>query len=137
MPMPDATVVKLEDTKVVSFGPLAHYQPIIGDDEGTTPIRTGIQTSQPGYQAPVHSHPYLEVLHILDGSAEAWIEGQEDRAVVLRKGDTIALPPHTPHSFRVVGDQELRLLGTHASPTRIVDYKDGGASDARGYRVQE
>lgn len=135
--MSDPQVVRLDQTERVSFGPLSHYQPIIGDDAGSTPLRTGIQTARPGYVAPVHSHPYLEVLHILDGSAEAWIEGQEDRAVVLRKGDTIALPPHTPHSFRVVGDQELRLLGTHASPTRIVDYKDGGASDARGYRVPE
>ena len=68
--------------------------------------------------------------------AEAWIDGQEDRAVRLRRGDTIALPPHTPHAFRVVGDQALRLLGTHASPKRIVSYKDGAGSDARGYRVQ-
>ncbi|HYM67624.1 MAG TPA: cupin domain-containing protein [Patescibacteria group bacterium] len=135
--MSNPQVVRLDETERVSFGPLSHYQPIIGDDAGSTPLRTGIQTAQPGYVAPVHSHPYLEVLHILDGSAEAWIEGQEDRAVLLRKGDTIALPPHAPHSFRVVGDQELRLLGTHASPTRIVDYKDGGASDGRGYRVQE
>lgn len=135
--MSDPQVVRLDETERVSFGPLSHYQPIIGDEAGSTALRTGIQTAQPGYVAPVHSHPYLEVLHILDGSAEAWIEGQEDRAVLLRKGDTIALPPHTPHAFRVAGDQELRLLGTHASPTRIVDYKDGGASDARGYRVQE
>jgi mannose-6-phosphate isomerase-like protein (cupin superfamily) len=135
--MSDPQVVRLDETERVSFGPLSHYQPIIGDEAGRTPLRTGIQTARPGYVAPVHSHPYLEVLHILDGIAEAWIDGQEDRAVVLRKGDTIALPPHTPHSFRVVGDQELRLLGTHASPIRIVDYKDGGASDARGYRAQE
>ena len=114
---------------MVSFGPLAHYQPIIGDDEGTTPVRTGIQTSQPGYVAPVHSHPYLEILHILDGTAEAWLEGREDEKVVLGKGDTIALPPGAPHSFRVVGDVPLRLLGTHVSPTRIVDYR---ATAARG-----
>ena len=134
--MRDAQVVKLEDTEIVSFGPLAHYQLIIGDDEGTTPVRTGIQTSQPGYEAPMHSHPYLEILHILDGVAEAWQEGQEDRKIVLRKGDTIALPPHVPHSFRVVGQEPLRLLGTHVSPRRIVDYKDGGATDTRGYRAE-
>jgi quercetin dioxygenase-like cupin family protein len=134
--MTEAKVVRLEDTEVVSFGPLAHYQPIIGDDEGTTPIRTGIQTSQPGYEAPLHSHPYLEILHILDGVAEAWQEGHEDRKVLLRKGDTIALPPDVPHSFRVVGQEVLRLLGTHVSPRRIVNYKDGGASDARGYRAE-
>ena len=135
--MTDAKVVRLEDTDVVKFGPDAIYQPIIGDDAGTTPVRTGIQTSQPGYVAPVHSHPYLEILHILDGTAEAWLEGEEDRKVVLRKGDTIALPPNRPPSFRVVGDEVLRLLGTHASPTRIVSYKDGRGTDPRGYREEE
>ena len=119
----------------MSFGPDAYYQLIIGDDDGSTPIRTGIQTSEPGYVAPVHSHPYMEILHILDGVAEAWVDGQEDRRVTLRRGDTIALPPNVPHSFRVVGDEVLRLLGTHVSPQRIVRYKDGGATDARGYRV--
>ena len=133
--MIDAKVVKLEDTEIVSFGPLAYYQPIIGDAEGTTPIRTGIQTSEPGYVAPLHSHPYLEILHILDGTAEAWLDGQEDRKVTLERGDTIALPPDVPHSFRVVGTAPLRLLGTHVSPRRIVNYRDGGPTDSRGYRV--
>jgi quercetin dioxygenase-like cupin family protein len=127
-------VVRLDETETVKFGANAIYQPIIGDDTGSTPLRTGIQTSEPGYVAPVHSHPYMEVLHILDGVAEAWIDGQEDGRVTLRKGDTIAIPPGVSHSFRVVGDDPLRLLGTHASPTRIVDYKDGVKSDARGYR---
>src|SRR5712691_6862796 len=131
--MREPQVVRLADSEIVKFGPDAYYQPILGDAEGTTPIRTGIQTSEPGYVAPMHSHPYLEVLHILDGTAEAWVEGGD--RVTLRKGDTIALPPDVPHSFRVVGDQALRLLGTHVSPKRIVDYKDGGRTDPRGYRV--
>jgi mannose-6-phosphate isomerase-like protein (cupin superfamily) len=128
-------VIRLADTDTVKFGPDAVYQLILGDDAGTTPIRTGIQTSQPGYVAPVHSHPYMEVLHILDGVAEAWMDGRENEKVRLEKGDTIALPPNVPHSFRVVGDQPLRLLGTHASPKRIVNYKDGRATDSRGYQV--
>jgi mannose-6-phosphate isomerase-like protein (cupin superfamily) len=133
--MKEPVIVRLEQTERVSFGPLSTYQLIIGDDEGTTPVRTGIQTAQPGYQAPVHQHPYVEILHILDGAAEAWIDGREGEAVVLKKGDTMAIPPDTPHSFRVVGGETLRLLGTHTSPKRIVAYKDGAASDARGYRV--
>jgi mannose-6-phosphate isomerase-like protein (cupin superfamily) len=133
--MREPQVVRLADSQIVKFGPDAYYQPILGDDAGSTPIRTGIQTSQPGYVAPLHSHPYLEVLHILDGVAEAWIEGGEEHPVTLRKGDTIALQPNVPHSFRVVGDHELRLLGTHVSPQRIVNYRDGGTTDARGYRV--
>src|SRR5438552_2228809 len=99
--MREPTVVRLEETERVSFGPLSHYQLIIGDDEGTTPVRTGIQTAQPGYAAPVHQHPYVEILHILDGVAEAWIDGREHEAVTLRKGDTMAIPPDTPHAFRV------------------------------------
>ena len=133
--MQEPIVVRLDQTQKVSFGPDAHYQLIIGDDDGSTPIRTGIQTSEPGYVAPVHSHPYMEILHILDGVAEAWVDGREDRKVTLRRGDTIALPPNVPHSFRVVGNEVLRLLGTHVSPQRIVQYKDGGPTDARGYRV--
>jgi mannose-6-phosphate isomerase-like protein (cupin superfamily) len=134
--MKDLEVIRLDDTERVSFGPLSHYQPIVGDDAGSTPVRTGIQTAQPGYAAPVHSHPYIEILHILDGVAEAWVDGKPESLVVLRKGDTIAVPPETPHAFRVVGDQVLRLLGTHVSPKRIVNYQDGAASDARGYRSQ-
>ena len=133
--MADMQVIRLADTEVVKFGPDATYQLIIGDDEGTTPIRTGIQTSQPGYVAPVHSHPYLEVLYVLEGVAEAWIDGQEDRKVRLETGDTVALPPNVPHSFRVVGDQVLRTLGIHTSPKRIANYKDGRPTDARGYQV--
>lgn len=131
--MADAKVIRLEETEIVKFGPDALYQLIIGDDEGTTPVRIGIQTSQPGYVAPMHSHPYLEILHILDGVAEAWVEGKEGEKVLLKKGDTIALPPNLPHSFRVVGNEAMRLLGTHVSPRRIVNYRDGRNTDARGY----
>jgi mannose-6-phosphate isomerase-like protein (cupin superfamily) len=133
--MKEPIVVRLDQTERVSFGPLSEYRPIIGDDDGTTPLRTGIQTAQPGYQAPLHSHPYVEILHILEGTAEAWMEGGEDTPIVLEQGDTLAIPPDTPHSFRVRGARVLRLLGTHASPKRIVAYKDGAPSDARGYRV--
>ena len=113
----------------------ATYQTLIGHEQGSTPIRTGIQTSAPGYAAPMHSHPYLEVLYVLEGTAEAWLEGGEDRKAILQPGDTIAFPPNVPHTFRVVGTATLRTLGTHVSPRRIVDYRDGGPTDAQGYRV--
>ena len=131
--MPDATVIRLSETKTVPFGPDSFYQLLVGDDAGNTPVRVGIQTAEPGYAAGLHSHPYLEVIHVLEGTAEAWVEGQEDRPVRLETGDTIALPPNVPHSFRVAGDRTLRIMGIHASPTRIVRYRDGRATDARGY----
>ncbi len=35
----------------------ATYQTLIGDEQGSMPIRVGIQTSPPGYKTAVHSHP--------------------------------------------------------------------------------
>jgi quercetin dioxygenase-like cupin family protein len=133
--MLDATVIRLTDTKPVAFGPDSFYQLLVGDEAGNTPVRVGIQTAEPGYVAGLHSHPYLEIIHVLEGTAEAWTEGQEDRPVRLEVGDTIALPPEVPHSFRVVGDRVLRIMGIHASPTRIVRYRDGRDTDGRGYPV--
>jgi len=44
----DLIVKRLDDTEIVKFGPDAIYQPIIGDDEGTTPVRTRIVEYQDG-----------------------------------------------------------------------------------------
>src|ERR1044071_7182596 len=53
------------------------YQTLVGDERGSTPIRVGIQTSSPGYKTLPHSHPYMEVITVLAGQGEAWIEGHE------------------------------------------------------------
>ena len=131
--MPDAKVVRLGETERVPFGPDSFYQLLVGDEAGSTPVRVGIQTAEPGYVAGLHVHPYLEIIHVLEGTAEAWLQGQEDRPTRLQAGDTIALPPDVPHSFRTVGDQTLKIMGIHASPARIVRYHDGRRTTAEGY----
>lgn len=125
-----AKIATLASAERVDFGPLAHYRPLMAD--GTTPVRTGIQVSEPGYVAAMHSHPYVEMLFILEGEADVWMEGEEDKKRRLGAGDMIALPPETPHSFAVVGDQPMKLLGIHHSPDRIVNYVDRQTDDA-GY----
>lgn len=56
----------------------AIYTPIIGDDTGDgLPIRTGIQTSPPGYATSLHSHPYAEILTVLEDAARlGWMARQ-------------------------------------------------------------
>jgi mannose-6-phosphate isomerase-like protein (cupin superfamily) len=122
------TVIRIDEQPTVSFGPLSHYQPLVGDDAASPPVRTGIQTAKPGYAAKLHYHPYVEILHILEGTCEAWIKGEEGEKVALKPGDTLVIPAHTWHSFRVTGQREMRLLGTHMSPQRIVYYEDGTTS---------
>ena len=123
---PQATVARLAQSTPVSFGPLAHYQKLVGETD--LPLFTGVQTCKPGYQTPEHFHPYAEFLFIIEGTMEAWLVGQEPDRKTLGPGDMIALPPDTPHVFRNPGPGELRLLGIHANPQRIVQVLGGGAA---------
>jgi quercetin dioxygenase-like cupin family protein len=121
------TVIREFERPEVSFvgAPgMATYRTIIGDDTGAgLPIRTGIQTSQPGYQTRVHSHPYVETLTVMSGRGEAWLDG-EPGTIALEPGVTVVLPADRPHAFRVVGDEPLVTLGIHTFGKRIVNYKD-------------
>ena len=127
--MSDAlTVIRHAERPTVAFTGGATYQPIVGDDTGAgMPIRTGIQTSPPGYQTRLHSHPYVEVLTVLEGRGEAWL-ADEDGVVALEPGVSIALPANRVHAFRVVGDQPLVTYGIHASDKRIVNYLEPPAA---------
>jgi quercetin dioxygenase-like cupin family protein len=113
--MPAAlTVIRHADRPTVTLPGGAAYQPIIGDDTGAgLPIRTGIQTSQPGYATPPHSHPYAEILTVIEGRGEAWLDGEEG-VVMMEPGVTIAVPANRVHAFRVVG--------VHTNGKRIVNY---------------
>lgn len=123
---------RLADAKRVEYGPLAHYLPLAGD--GETPVRTGIQVSQPGYVAPMHSHPYVELLFVVEGETEVWLQGGEAEPLRMAVGDCVVLPANVPHSFRTVGERPMRLFGIHVSPTRVVYYLDRD-TDADGYPV--
>lgn len=121
------TIIREEERPVVPFVGGASYRTIIGDDTGAAlPIRTGIQTSPPGYQTRVHSHPYVETLTVISGRGEAWLDGEPDR-VAMEPGVTVVLPANRAHAFRVVGDEPLVTLGIHTFGKRIVNYRDAAA----------
>lgn len=130
--MSDFAVIRFAETETVGFGPDSFYNPIVLGREAGLPIRTGIQTCDPGYEARMHSHPYVEILHILEGAADVRFEDGDP--VRLEAGDTVVLPPDRLHTFSVAGDRPMRLLGTHLNPERVVDYRDG-RSDGRGYPI--
>ena len=118
------TVIREDERPVVDFAGGATYKTILGDDTGEgLPIRTGIQTSPPGYQTRVHSHPYVETLTVIEGRGEAWLDGQAS-VVALEPGVTVVLPANRNHAFRVVGNKPLVTLGIHTFGKRVVHYKD-------------
>jgi quercetin dioxygenase-like cupin family protein len=129
-------VVRTEDTELVSYGPKSDLRVLIGDEEGSTPIRTALQTCQPGYEVPIHCHPYTEFLIVLQGAAEFRIEDDGTQTVVLRKGDSVELRPGVWHSFSTIGDEVTHLMGIHVSPTRVVNYRPGVKTDSKGFRIE-
>ncbi len=119
----EAKIVHHEDVPLEEFPGGATYRTIVGDDAGSTPLRCGIQESPPGYATPNHAHPYDEVLTVLDGVGEAWMEGR-DGTVNLSPGMTIFFPAGIAHGFRSAGETPLITYGIHASPKRIVEIKN-------------
>ena len=117
------TIIRHEDVTEEEIPGGATYRTLVGDDQGSTPVRCGIQTSPPGYATPNHAHPYLEIVTVLEGTGEAWIDGQ-DGTTEIGPGTTMAFPPKTAHGFRVTGDMPLVTYGVHSSPGRIVEIKD-------------
>jgi quercetin dioxygenase-like cupin family protein len=123
-------VIYHADVPVEQFPGGAGYQTVIGDSEGTTPIRLGLQTCPPGYKTALHSHPYLEAITVLEGVGEAWLEGNEG-VVTLKPGMTLALPPNVRHQFRALGSEPFKIMGIHASPHRIVIVDKSGHGGLR------
>ena len=128
-----AKLARLETSERVEFSPISHYHPLMSD--GTTAVRTGIQTAEPGYVAEMHQHPYEELLFILEGEADVWVEGHEDAKRRMKAGDMASMPPNTPHTFAVAGDKTMRMLGIHHSKERIVEYV-AQDTNAEGYPLQ-
>ncbi len=116
-------ITNIEDVRIEAFETGRTYQTLVGDKEGSTPVRIGIQTSPPGYSTGTHSHPYMEIIMVIDGTGVAWIEGESDE-MAIGPGTTIVAPPNKKHGFRNTGQTPMRSYGVHASPVRIT-HRDG------------
>jgi len=71
------------------------------------------QWVQPGVGAPTHRHPAEEVLTVIAGTADMWID--EDR-VTLTAGQSLLIPAERKHGFRNVGTKTLHIHAVLASP---------------------
>ena len=111
-------IIQADNVRIEEFDTGRTYQTLVGDEAGSTPVRIGIQTSPPGYSTGTHAHPYMEIITILEGIGEAWIEGEGD-GIPIGPGSTIVAPPNTAHGFRNTGPGHMRSYGIHASPKRI------------------
>ena len=79
------------------------------------------QWCDPGKGAPTHLHAVEEILTVLDGEAEIWIE---DERAVLAAGQSLLVPAGRKHGFRNTGAGTLHVQATLAAPIFEASFDD-------------
>lgn len=91
-------------------------------DSGGSLLRVDVamEPGRPG--PPVHVHRAFPEHHdVKAGRLAIVVDGQER---VLEAGATIDIPRGTPHTFRVVGDEQVRTVVDYAPSGRYEDFID-------------
>jgi quercetin dioxygenase-like cupin family protein len=79
------------------------------------------QWCDPGKGAPTHLHAVEEILTVLAGEAEIWLEDEHAR---LAAGQSILVPAGRKHGFRNSGSATLHVQATLAAPTFEASFED-------------
>ena len=66
-----------------------------------------LNSTLPGHEVPLHSHPHEQSGIVYSGRAELTI-GEETR--VVDKGDFYYIPPNVPHGDKTIGDEPFVML---------------------------
>jgi mannose-6-phosphate isomerase-like protein (cupin superfamily) len=80
---------------------------------GTAQLCLFEQWCTPGCGAPTHLHAVEEVLTVLEGQAEIWVEAE---TAPLLAGQSLVVPAGHRHGFRNSGDAILHVRATLAAP---------------------
>ena len=64
----------------------------------------------PGYVAPMHTHPGEEVIYVIEGTLEYEIGGKKSR---VKAGDVLFVPAGTPHTVTNLGSDNGAELATY------------------------
>lgn len=80
------------------------------------------QWCEPGCGAPTHIHAVEEILTVLAGEADVWIEDETRR---LGAGQSALVPAGRRHGFRNTGTGTLHVLATLASPIFEAQFDNG------------
>ena len=74
-----------------------------------------------GKGAPTHLHAVEEILSVIAGRAEVWVE---DARRVMTTGQSVVVPAGRRHGFRNVGAGTLHMMATLAAPIFEASFDD-------------
>lgn len=65
---------------------------------------------EPGFVAPMHTHPGEEIVYVIEGTFEYEIAGKKSTA---KAGDVLFVPAGTPHTAKNIGTSNGAELATY------------------------
>jgi quercetin dioxygenase-like cupin family protein len=65
----------------------------------------------PGYVAPRHTHPGEEIIYVIEGTLEYYVEGRPP--TTYKAGDVLIVPYGTVHSVKNIGSGNGAELATY------------------------
>lgn len=86
------------------------------------------QWCDPGLGAPAHLHAVEEILTVLEGEAEIFVESELQRATA---GQSVVIPAGLRHGFKNCGTGTLRVQAILASPVFEAAYDDARETPRR------
>ena len=88
---------------------------------GATQLCLFEQWCDPGHGAPTHLHAVEEVLHVIEGQADVWIDSEH---VTLTGGQLAVVPAGRKHGFSNTGTTILHIASALAAPVFEAAYDD-------------
>ncbi len=100
-------ILKIDALPIVERGNGIRTTPLVTRELGAQHITSGLARFPAGAKVPLHSHNCDEQVTILEGEAEADVDGQRHR---LHPFDTTLIPADKPHRFINAGVSQLTIL---------------------------
>jgi unsaturated pyranuronate lyase len=88
--------VRWDEIPIETVNPLFERQLVVGDQ-----IMIARVLLKKGCVVPTHSHHNEQISHAQSGTLQFTIEGRE---IVLKAGEFLCIPPHTPHAALALED---------------------------------
>ena len=106
-------VIAPQDVPLEAWRPGVETRMLVSAVNGATQLCIFEQWVAPGVGAPTQAHPVEEVLTVLEGEAEMWMDEQR---VIVPAGQSLIVPAARQHGFRNSGTATLHIHAVLASP---------------------
>lgn len=114
MSMDRLEIITAADGPAVELAPGVEVRMLATGSMGALGLTTALASVRPGAELPLHTHPFSEVIVVVEGEAVIRIEGRRYR---LGPYDAMHVPAGTPHAVRNGSDAKTVLHTSFASET--------------------